>query len=204
MSCDSSKLWTQLSDTLTAIRGLDDKEVDVKQMCHHWDQRVAEVKALVKDMKKWTKDEHKLEAELESVDRAIMKANTNIEKAEHKCSDVHKYIEKLSKKNDENKENVENVMSVWNTIGLRISKSDDVFDIKFNQISQTDPNKWFSVKVLIEDKHRIKVTDCDPKDSLDTQLVENEFNSRATADSKPDLRHLIAFMRSALKTSNAK
>lgn len=67
----------------------------------------------------------------------------------------YKDIEKLSKKNDENKENVENVMNVWNAIGLRIEKREDVFTVRFNKISETDPNKWFTVKVNAEDK-RIK------------------------------------------------
>ncbi|CAG2107646.1 unnamed protein product [Medioppia subpectinata] len=202
MNVDLSKTWTQLSDTLNAMRESD--EVVVTEMVDTFEKKMKEMNGLVKDMKRWTKDKHKLELEMESVEKAIMKAKSNIEKAEHKCSDVHKYIEKLSKKNDENKENVENVMNVWNTIGLRIEKSDDIYTIKLNKISETDPNKWFAVKISLEDNHRVKVVECDPKDSLDTNLIENEFNARVAENSNPDLRHLIAFIRSNLKKRHSK
>ena len=47
-------------------------------------------------------------------------------------------------------------MNVWNTIGLRVEKKDQLLNVRFSKISESDPNKWFSVKIKIEDDHKIK------------------------------------------------
>ena len=47
-------------------------------------------------------------------------------------------------------------MNVWNTIGLRVEKKDQFLNVKFNKISETDPNKWFTVKIKLEDNHRVE------------------------------------------------
>jgi len=194
-------MWTQFNQSLIQLK--ESQEIDVKLISDSFDNKTKDLNQLIKDIKKCNKEKERLELELEVVEKAITKANSNITKAENKCLEIQEYIDKLSKKSDENKENVENVMNVWNTIGLRVEKKDNIHNIKFNKISETDPNKWFSVRVQLEDEHRIRIIDCDPKQSLDSKLIEDQFNGRSK-DSKLDFRHLIAFIRIHLKRNNSK
>ncbi|XP_054166141.1 uncharacterized protein LOC128963652 [Oppia nitens] len=191
-------MWTKLSNELNDVMT---EEVDVKQLSDEFDRKSRELTDIVKDTKRFNKEKLKHETEIKAVEMAITKAETNISKAEDKCSRVQQYIEKMTKKSDENKENVENVMNIWNTVGLRMEKHDKVYTIKFNKISDSEPNKWFTVKMSV-DSDQIKVVDCDPEDSLQPMVIEKEFGSRG--HTKPDLRHFIAFVRNILKNKYSK
>ncbi len=58
---------------------------------------------------------------------------------------------KISKKIEENKENIANAMNAWNSIGLRLEHKDNLFTFKFNKILESEPNKWFTVRVSLRD-----------------------------------------------------
>jgi len=62
----------------------------------------------------------------------------------------------MLKKIEDNKENLENVMNIWNTIGLRIENKDQILTIKLTRIVESDPNKWFTVRVSLKDDQKIK------------------------------------------------
>lgn len=51
---------------------------------------MTELNVSVKEWKRCAKDKQRVAVEIESVQKAIMKAKANIEKAERKSSDVHK------------------------------------------------------------------------------------------------------------------
>lgn len=104
------------------------------------------------------------------------------------------------KKSEENKENVENVMNVWNIVGLRINKTDNIYEVRFNKISFKEPNKWFGVKFTLEEGSKVSIIECEPKNSLDSELIERQFCAKL--NSKPDLRHLIVLIRQNLKKKN--
>ena len=83
---DNPMIWSQLSQSLLQMKN--ESDVDEKLLKESCDAKVKGLNQLVKDIKKRIKEIEKKETELCLVDKAIAKANTNIEKAEAKTAKV--------------------------------------------------------------------------------------------------------------------
>lgn len=85
-STDNPIVWHQMSQSLLQMRekyAIDDQLV--KTSC---EAKVKQLNQLVKDIKKRIREKEKKESELCLMDKAIAKANANIEKAEAKTAKV--------------------------------------------------------------------------------------------------------------------
>ena len=99
------KMWTQLTQSLTELK--EKHSIDIKLINDSFENKTkgfsmiclkmsyscnkklfSELNRLIKEIKKCNKEKKKLLLELETVEKAIIKANSNIAKAEEKCLEI--------------------------------------------------------------------------------------------------------------------